>query len=80
LSWEGTPVQTRRSEAFWRDQRDHEIDADSERNGEAKHGFKHGGLSDARYESRIKREKPKGADAQGQEDDVRHGFLHLSVY
>jgi hypothetical protein len=63
----------RRSKAFWRDQRDHEIDADRERDSEAKHGFKHDGLSDAGYEPRIKREKAEGGDAQGQEDDVRHG-------
>lgn len=53
------------SETLWADQRDYEIDADRERDSETKEDFEHGGLSDAGYESRIKREKPEGADAQG---------------
>jgi hypothetical protein len=65
--------ETPRSKTLWADQRDHEIDADHERDSETKKNFEHDGLSDAGYEPRIKREKPKGADAQGQEDDVRHG-------
>jgi hypothetical protein len=61
------------SEPFGRDQRDHEIDADRERDGEAEYHFEHDGLSDAGYEPRIEREEPKGGDAQDQEDNVGHG-------
>ena len=31
------------------------------------------GLSDARDEARIKREKAEGAEAYGKEDDIGHG-------
>jgi hypothetical protein len=60
------------SEALRRDQRDDEIDADSECCGEAKDHFEHDGLSDSGDETRIKREKAEGADAHGEEDNIGH--------
>jgi len=67
------------SKALWSDQCDHEIDADGERDGEAKHGFEHDSLSDAGYEPRIKRKKPKGGEPQCQEDDVGHGYTSVWI-
>jgi hypothetical protein len=65
------------SEALRRDQRDHEIDADRERDSEAEKGFEHDGLSDAGYELRIEREEAEGACAEGEEDDVGHEYTSV---
>jgi hypothetical protein len=59
-------------EPFGCDQRDHEIDTDRERDGEAKNRFQHDGLSDAGDEPRIKRENPEGGNAQEEMDNVGH--------
>ena len=60
------------SKALWANERHHEIDAERERDRQAKDHFEHGRTSDSGDQTRVKREDAEGEKSHGEEDDVRH--------
>lgn len=61
------------------DERDHEIGAEQNGDGEAEDRFEHQSTSKPFEKPRINGKKAEGADAHGKKDQVQHDELQRSV-
>jgi hypothetical protein len=68
-------LRERRSEAFGPDQRNEEVNAERERDGETDEGFNHRATSDAAEAARKKREQDECAEPNREVKNVEHGGL-----